>query len=92
VVERVTGTVVAGLLTVLALAGCNATTLEDSSVEKLIAGHLAGHGHPGATVDCPEVANEIGRRFECSISGAPGITTIEARVARRERIALGRLR
>jgi hypothetical protein len=92
VIARVLGTVALGLLATGALAGCNATKLEDSSVERLIAGYLADQGFAGARVDCPEVANEVGERFTCAITNAGGHTEIPATVARNDRIALGRLR
>lgn len=91
-IARVLGTAATGLLAAGVLAGCNATKLEDASVEKLIMGYLADQGFTGAKVDCPEVANEVGERFTCSLAGIPGRTEIPVTVARKDRIALGRLR
>jgi hypothetical protein len=92
VIARVLGTAALGLLAAGVLTGCNATRLEDSSVERLIVGYLADQGFAGAEVDCPEVANEVGERFTCAIANVSGHTEIPAQVARNDRIALGRLR
>lgn len=76
------GVLLAGLL-----AGCG-TQLGGASIARLATGWLGDRGYEHAGVDCPDVDNEVGTRFTCTVSGVPQLTKIEGSVARHDEIRL----
>jgi hypothetical protein len=69
-----------------ALTGCGGARVSGSSIGKLIEQDLATRGHPNARIDCPDVDDEVGRRFSCVVAGVPRVTRFEGRVVRHEGI------
>lgn len=78
--------VLAGLL-----AGCSQTQLDGNSIEKLLVTELGNRGYANASVDCPDVDNEVGTRFACEVTGVPAVTKVEGSVAGNDEIKLGRV-
>lgn len=79
-------TLAAGALAAGALAACGGSQLAGSSIEKLVAEDLGGRGYAGAKADCPDVDNEVGTPFTCTLTGVQRYATFEGRVAAGDKI------
>jgi hypothetical protein len=71
------------------IAGCGGSKLTGSSIEKLLMANIT-RGYPGATVDCPDVDNEVGKTFTCDVKGVKGVSKIEGKVAEGDKVDLVR--
>ena len=83
---RLLSTGAACLVAVGALAGCGGSQLSGDSIEKLIVEDLGNRGYANATIDCPDVDNEVGKTFTCKVSGVKQYTSFEGKVAENDSI------
>jgi hypothetical protein len=81
----------AGLAFAALLAGCGGSKLSGDSIEKLIAGDLGNRGYTSVKVNCDDVDNEVGKKFTCDVTGAPGFTKIDGSVAKGDQINIDRV-
>lgn len=70
-----------------AQAGCGGVVLAHESVERAFARELARRGHPDVRVRCPDVPNEVGRRFTCRVRGG-GLARVRGEVRGGDRVAI----
>lgn len=87
-IKRVLPSVGVALLAVGALAGCGGEKLSGDSIEKLIVEDLGTRGYADVTVSCPDVDNEVGKKFSCDVENGPGFTKIEGSVAEGDKVNL----
>lgn len=76
---------------VAVLAGCGGSKLSGSSIEKLIIGDLGNRGYASVKVSCPDVDNNVGKKFTCTVTGGPGFTKIEGSVAKGDKVNIDRV-
>lgn len=90
-ITRVVPSAGIGLLVAAALTGCGGTKLSGDSIEKLIVEDLGNRGYAGLEVSCPDVDNEVGKKFTCDVKGSDEFTKIEGSVANDDQVNLDRV-
>lgn len=73
------------------LAACGGQKLSGDSIEKLIVEDLGTRGYADVSVTCPDVDNEVGKKFTCDVANGPGFTKIEGSVAEGDKVNLDRV-
>lgn len=76
-------------LAAVVLAGCG-TKIDGASIEKELMDSYGNRGYPGLRFECPDPGNEVGERFECTVTGLEGYSRVEVEVRRNESVQVVR--